>query len=374
MSGQVGKQVAPVRCKGWSVAKPALQWSTDVVKLSDVTVPAPSPTGIRVKVHAASINPIDCKRVTFPASGSGGPGVAGKGFTGFKGMHHKPPSYPYPYVVGVDGAGEVESVGQRVTEFKVGDRVMFHSSLTNAYGGSLCEYAVMEESVAVPIPASGAKSLSYEEAAAIPCATWAAYIALFDKLRIEQGRSIFIDGASGAVGSFAVQLAHYMGLYIFASCSPHNADYVRSLGADEVLNYHDGPEMIDKILGATGGYGVDYYLAVTNTQDAEDFTDVLRFGGAVCLLSGVLVPKSDMLFCRQLSVHYVFLNGLHDHPLTRPQLRYIGDQVLKLYQDGIFRLDLEILPFADATKALDRLATGKGGHKKLIVQVTSPSQ
>ncbi|CAG9570037.1 zinc binding dehydrogenase-like protein [Leishmania major strain Friedlin] len=371
MSGQAGKQVAPVKCKGWAVEKPALKWSTDAVRLSDVTVPAPDPTQIRVRVYAASINPVDWKRVMFPASGSG-PGVAGSALKGFKGMHHKPPNYPYPYVVGVDGAGEVESVGRKVTGLKAGDRVMFHSSLTNAHGGSLCEYAVMEESVAVPIPADGARPFSYEEAAAIPCATWTAYVALFDKLRIEPGRSIFVDGASGAVGSCAVQLAHHMGLYVFASCSPSNADYVRSIGADQVLNYHDGIEMVDQILDATEGYGVDYYLAVTNTQDAESFTDALRFGGAVCLLSGVLIPNSNVLFRRQLSVHYVFLNGLHGHPLTRPQLRYIGDQVAKLYQSGAFRLDVEVLPFAEAAKALDRSATGNVNHKKLIVQVASP--
>ncbi|CAJ1018500.1 putative Alcohol dehydrogenase GroES-like domain/Zinc-binding dehydrogenase [Leishmania utingensis] len=370
MTGHVGKQVAPVKCKGWSVEKPALQWSTDAVKLSDVTVPAPGPTQIRVKVHAASINPIDWKRLMFSPSGSG-LGVAGSGLAGFKGMHRKPPNYPYPYVVGVDGAGEVESVGEKVTELKVSDRVMFHSSLTKTYGGSLCEYAVMEASVAVPIPTDGAKSFSYEEAAAIPCATWAVYVALFDKLRIEPGRSIFVDGASGAVGSSAVQLAHHMGLYVFASCSPSNVDYVRSIGADHVLNYHDGLDMIDQILDATEGYGVDYYLAVTNTQDAENFTDTLRFGGAVCLLSGVLIPQSDVLFRRQLSVHYVFLNGLHDHPLTRPQLRYIGDQVAKLYLSGAFRLDMEVLPFAEAAEALDLSATGNVNHKKLVVQVAS---
>ncbi|GET86524.1 zinc-binding dehydrogenase-like protein [Leishmania tarentolae] len=371
MSEQVGKQVAPVRCKGWSVEKPSLQWSTDAVRLSDVTVPAPGPTEIRVKVYAASINPIDWKRSMFPASGSG-PDVAGSAFREFKGMHHKPPNYPYPYVVGVDGAGEVESAGEKVTRLKAGDRVMFHSSLTNSHGGSLCEYAVMEESVAVAIPAGGERPFSYEEAAAIPCATWTAYLALFDKLRIEPGRSIFVDGASGAVGSSAVQLAHHMGLYVFASCSPSNADYVRSIGADQVLNYHDGIEMVDQILAVTEGHGVDYYLAVTNTQDAERFTDALRFGGAVCLLSGILSPDTDVLFRRQLSVHYVFLNGLHGHPLIRPQLRYIGDQVVKLYQCGAFHLDMEILPFAEAAKALDRSATGKVNHKKLVVRVVPP--
>ncbi|KAG5510703.1 hypothetical protein GH5_06923 [Leishmania sp. Ghana 2012 LV757] len=371
MNGKPGTRVGPVKCKGWCVEKPRSQWSTDAVKLSNVMVPAPGPTQIRVKVYAASINPIDWKRVMFPASNFR-PGVAASSLPGFKGMHHRPPNYPWPYVVGVDGAGEVESVGEKVTELKAGDRVMFHSSLTSAWGGSLCEYAVMEDSVAVPIPAGEARAFSYEEAAAIPCATWTAYVALFDKLRIEQGRSIFVDGASGAVGSSAVQLAHNMGLYVFASCSPSNADYVRSIGADQVLNYHDGLAMVDQILDATEGYGVDYYLAVTNMQDAENFTDVLRFGGAVCVLSGVLIPESEVLFRRQLSVHHVFLNGLHDHPLTRPQLRYIGDQVTKLYLNDAFRLDVDVVPFAEAAKALDRSATGNVHHKKLVVRVASP--
>jgi NADPH:quinone reductase len=371
MSSTPNAKTTSLKCNGWAVAQPAAKWSKDALRVMDVTMPAPAPTQVRIRVHAAGINPVDWKRAMFPASGAG-PGVAGNGLSGFKGMHHKPPQYPYPYIVGVDGAGEVESVGAKVTSLKVGDRVMFHSSLLDAFAGSLCEYAVLEEAVVAPIPSDGSKPMSYVEAAAIPCATWTAYIALFDKLRIESGRSIFIDGASGGVGSSAVQLAHHAGLYVFASCSPSNAEYVKGLGADVVLDYHDGSNMVDQILEATEGRGVDYYLAVTNTDNAEEYTDVLRFGGAVCLLSGVLIPTSDVLFRRQLSVHYVFLNGLHGHPMTWSQLRYIGEQVTKLYQDGAFQLEIEVLPFTEGATALDRCATGKIGKGKLVVQVASP--
>ncbi|KPI86516.1 zinc binding dehydrogenase-like protein [Leptomonas seymouri] len=362
---------AALMCKGWTVAEPASKWSKGVMSLTDVTMPPPGPTQVRIKVHAAGINPVDWKRTTFPASGAG-PGVAGHGLKGYKGMHHKPPHYPYPYVVGVDGAGEVESVGTKVTGLKVGDRVMFHSSLLDSFAGSLCEYAVLEEAVVSPIPSDGPKPISFVEAAAIPCATWTAYIALFDKLRIESGRSIFIDGASGGTGSSAVQLAHHAGLYVFASCSPSNTEYMKGLGADVVLDYHEGSKMVDQILEATEGYGVDYYLAVINTDDAEEYTDVLRFGGAVCLLSGVLTPTCDVLFRRQLSVHYVFLNGLHGHPMTWSQLRYVGDQVTELYQKNAFTLEVEVLPFTEAATALDRCAAGKVGRGKLVVQVASP--
>lgn len=371
MSNLSSANAAALKCKGWAVAEPVAKWSKSAMALTDVTMPAPGPTQVRIKVHAASVNPVDWKRAMFPASGVG-PGVAGSGLDGYKGTHHKPPHYPYPYIVGVDGAGEVESIGAKVTGLKVGDRVAFHSFLLDAFAGSLCEYAVLEEAGVLPISSCGPKPLSYVEAAAIPCATWTVYIALFDKLRIEKGRSIFIDGASGGVGSSAVQLAHHAGLYVFASCSPSNAEYVKGLGADVVLDYHDGSKMVDQILEATEGRGVDYYLAVVNTDNAEEYTDVLRFGGAVCLLSGVLVPASDVLFRRQLSVHYVFLNGLYGHPMTRPQLRYIGEQVLELYQQGAFKLEIEVLPFTEAATALDRCATGKTGRGKLVVQVASP--
>ncbi|KPA75972.1 zinc binding dehydrogenase-like protein [Leptomonas pyrrhocoris] len=368
-----GSNAHPValQCKGWAVEEPAQEWSKDVMSLTDVTMPAPGPTQVRIKVHAAGINPVDWKRTMFPASGAG-PGVAGHGLNGYKGMHHKPPHYPYPYIVGVDGAGEIESVGAKVTGLKVGDRVMFHSSLLDPFAGSLCEYAVLEGAVVSPIPSDGPKPISYVEAAAIPCATWTVYIALFDKLRIERGRSIFIDGASGGVGNSAVQLARNAGLYVFASCSPSNAEYVKGLGADVVLDYHEGSKMVDQILEATEGRGVDYYFAITNTDNAEEYTDALHFGGAVCLISGVLIPSSDVLFRRQLSVHYAFLNGLHGHPMTRPQLRIIGDQVSELYQKGAFTLQVEVLPFAEAATAMDRCATGKIGKGKLVVQVASP--
>lgn len=353
----------PVTCKGWIVKKPAEKWTAEAVELSpQVLVPTPAAHEVRVRVHAAGVNPIDWKRTTFPAS-RGGPRY-------FSSSHRSAPRYVYPYTVGVDGAGEVDCIGVQVTRFKPGDRVMFFSSLHDQWGGSFCEYALLDEDSLVQIPSSGTTPpITYEEAAAIPCATWTAYIALFDKLRIEKDRSIFIDGASGGVGSAAVQLAHYLGLHVIASCSPSNADYVRGLGADVVLDYHHPSKLVDSILSDTNGHGVDYYLAVANSPEIEEFADALRFGGAVCALSNVLVPSNDLLCRRQISVHYVFLPGLHRGPQTRPQLQYVGEQVMRLYSDGAFAVKVSVIPFHDARKALQQLVTGGLIQGKLVVRV-----
>lgn len=356
-----------LQCKGWVVPKAVKQWSIEACTLTDVLIPAPSPTQVRVKVMAAGANPVDWKRVSFSKDGDG---IAGAGPQATKDMAHPPPTYPFPYTVGVDGAGEVESVGEAVKSVAVGDRVVFHGDLTQAYNGSFCQYALVESDVVVRLPNEGkAKQfITYEEAAAIPCATWTAYVALFDKLRVEPGRSIFIDGASGGVGSSAVQMAHHFGLFVFASCSPAHSEYVKQLGADVVLDYHDGQAMVDAILEKTGS-GVDYVFEVTKGDDMEPVAEALRFGGAICLASGVLRPTTDVLFRRQLSVHYVFLNGLHGSPATRPQLRFIGEQVMQMYADGAFFIKVEVLPFEKGGEALDRLAKKSGVCGKLVLNV-----
>lgn len=343
------------------------------MQLKTVAVPPPAPTQIRIRVHAAGVNPIDWKRTISQefytncvTAGSSIP----KNEKHLEHMHHRPPSRAFPCVIGVDGAGVIESVGSSVTDLQVGDRVMFHTDITSNVGGSFCEYVLLKACVAVRIPEGKDHSLiPYEIAAAIPCATWTAYIALFDKLRIEGWRTIFIDGASGGVGSVAVQLAHHFGLFVFASCSAGSVAYVKELGADVVFDYVEPDRMLDAILDHTKGVGVDYYLAVSPVSDVERNADVLRFGGSLCLLSGVLAPRTDLLFRLQLSMHHVHLGGLYDHPATIPQLRSVGERCMGLLIEGTFGVRTEVLPFSEGATALDRLAKGTGTKGKLVLKI-----
>jgi len=186
----------------------------DVLELEEIEKPSIAEDGVLIRVHAASINPVDF----FPMSRA-----AHTARLLSKGFHAR------PVVLGTDFAGTVEPVGTSVTEFKPGDEV---------FGGkdrsTFAEY--------VSIPAKGAvvakpASVTFEQAAAVPVAAITALQALRDHGRVRPGQQVLINGASGGVGSFAVQIAKAFGAHVTAVCSPRNLETARSLGADRVIDY-----------------------------------------------------------------------------------------------------------------------------------------
>lgn len=136
-----------------------------------------------------------------------------------------------PFIPGADVAGVVEQVSPDVTHFHPGDAV--YAMLPLAAGGGYAEYAVANEAIVAPIPSG----LSITEAAAVPLAALTALQALRDKAHLQRDAHLLINGASGGVGSFAIQIAKAMGAHVTAVCSTRNADLVRRLGADEVRDY-----------------------------------------------------------------------------------------------------------------------------------------
>ncbi|TMF95044.1 MAG: NAD(P)-dependent alcohol dehydrogenase [Chloroflexi bacterium] len=186
----------------------------DVLELEGIDTPSFAEDGLLVKVRASSINPVDffsLSRVGFTASRVSG------------GFRRK------PVVLGTDFAGRVESVGNRVTEFKPGDEVFGGRS-----GGAFAEY--------LSVPANGAvvhksASLSFNQAAALPVAAVTALQAVRDHGKVREGQKVVINGASGGVGSFAVQIAKAFGAHVTAVCSPRNVETARRLGADRLIDY-----------------------------------------------------------------------------------------------------------------------------------------
>ena len=186
----------------------------DVLALDEIEKPSVTDDGVLVRVHAASVNPVDF----FPLSGVAHTARWLSG--GFKAR---------PVVLGTDFAGTVESVGKSVTEFKPGDQV---------FGGK--DRSTFAEYVA--LPATGAvvakpANVTFEQAAAVPVAAITALQALRDHGRLRQGQKVLINGASGGVGSFAVQNATAFGAHVTAVCSPANAQTAGALGADTVIDY-----------------------------------------------------------------------------------------------------------------------------------------
>src|SRR5262245_11184738 len=183
----------------------------DKLELRDVPTPELDDDGVLVRVRAASLNALDWRVMR------GHPYLV-RMSEGWRG--------PSP-IRGVDLAGVVEAVGKNVTQFEPGDEVFGVS------GGTLAECVVANEERFAHKPAN----LTFEEAAAVPCAALTALQGLRDKAQLKAGQKVLINGAGGGVGTFAVQIAKWLGAEVTAVCGPEKMDTVRSLGADSVIDY-----------------------------------------------------------------------------------------------------------------------------------------
>jgi NADPH:quinone reductase-like Zn-dependent oxidoreductase len=183
----------------------------EVLTLADVEKPTPADNQVLVKVRAASVNPLDLTIrglwLLRPLSGL---------------------RKPKDTRVGVDYAGTVEAVGKNVTQFKPGDEVF------GGKNGAIAEYVcVLADRSVVLKPAN----MTFEQAASVPVAAITALQGLRDKGKIQAGQKVLVNGASGGVGTFAVQIAKSFGTEVTGVCSTHNVDLVRSIGADHVIDY-----------------------------------------------------------------------------------------------------------------------------------------
>ncbi len=188
--------------------------SPDVVQLKDVEEPVPEDDEVLIEIHAASVNAYDWHFLTadiFLIRLTGG------------GLLR-----PKDTQLGADIAGRVEAVGRNVKQFRPGDEVF-----GDIGHGGFAEYGCAPESRLALKPAT----LSFEEAAAVPMAALTALQALRDEGRTQPGQKVLINGASGGVGTFAVQIAKSFGAEVTAVCSPRNLDQARSIGADQVIDY-----------------------------------------------------------------------------------------------------------------------------------------
>ena len=187
--------------------------SPDVLEYADVGKPTPADDEVLVKVHAASVNPLDWHYMR------GSPYIMRLG-TGI--------GAPDDMRIGVDFAGTVEAVGGNVTRFKPGDEVF------GGTGGAFAEYATVREDRALALKPA---NVTFEQAASVPIAAITALQALRDKGKLEPGQKVLINGASGGVGTFAVQIAKSLGAEVTGVCSTRNVEMVRSIGADHVFDY-----------------------------------------------------------------------------------------------------------------------------------------
>jgi NADPH:quinone reductase-like Zn-dependent oxidoreductase len=229
-----------------------------VLVLREVDKPVIDGHQVLVRVHASSVNPVEWYGVTGPYFARIGNGIRKPKHTG----------------VGADLAGRVEAVGGEVKEVQPGDEVFGTSS------SSWAEYACAREDRLAPKPAN----LSFEEAAAVPVAAITALQALRDKGRIQPGQKVLINGASGGVGTFAVQIAKSFGAEVTGVCSTGNVELVRSLGADRVVDYTQ--EDFTK-----RGERYDLMLDIAGSRSFLDYRQVLTPEATVVLVGGPMTYR-----------------------------------------------------------------------------------
>lgn len=224
--------------------------SPDVLSLQEVEKPTPKDNEVLIKIHAASTNAYDWHIMRADP---------------FLARFAKGLFKPKNTIPGADIAGVVEAVGRNVKQFKPGDAV--YGDLASCGDGAFAEYVAAPESAMSPKPTN----LTFEEAAAVPMAAVTALQSLRDVIRLQPGQKLLINGASGGVGTFAVQIAKVLGAEVTAVCSTTKIEMVRALGADHVIDYTkedftQGNQRYDAILGVNGYHPLSAYKRVLTPQ------------------------------------------------------------------------------------------------------------
>ncbi len=239
----------------------------EVLQLTEQPEPVIRPDQLLIKVHAASVNPIDWR-------------IRSGGLQRFI-------SCEFPVILGREVAGVVARVGGDVSGFAPGDEVFGFLQQQEMKWGS---YAELVPADAVKM-AHKPKGLSYEQAVATPVSFHTADQALFQHGALQAGQTVLIHAAAGAVGSMAVQLAHQAGLTVLATASANNHDYVRALGADQVVDYHD--EDFAAQFKFTGKRSVDVVLAPFAGRSLQGSAELVDVNTRIVLLSPV-ATEADM--------------------------------------------------------------------------------
>lgn len=302
----------------------------DVLRYEDAPKPTPAAGEVLIRVHAAGINPVDWKVR--------------------RGYLKQMIPYTMPLILGWDVSGTIEAVGPGRTDFAVGDAVFSRPDLTR--DGAYAEYVVVRADEVARKP----PSIDHIHAAGVPLAALTAWQVLFDAptpytgANIAPGQTVLIHAAAGGVGSFAVQLAKWKRARVIGTASASNVEFVRSLGADEVIDYRttrfeDVVRDVDVVFDTVGG------------DVQERSWNVLRKGGI--LVSIVGNPSADRAKAHGARAGYVFVQP------SGSQLARIG----RLLDEGVIQSVVsKVLPLASAREAH---ALSEGGHVrgKIVLEV-----
>jgi NADPH:quinone reductase-like Zn-dependent oxidoreductase len=238
----------------------------DVLRLVEVKKPTPGPSDVLIRVHAASVNGSDWEKLR------GKPLYARLGGFGASGKR----------ILGSDIAGVIEAVGENVTQFQPGDEVFGE---TPDYQGGFAEYACSKENLLVRKPAG----LTFEQAAAIPQGAVIALQGIRDKGQVQPGQQVLINGAGGSAGTFAIQLAKLYGAEVTGVDNTHKLDFMRSLGADHVIDY-------TREDFTRTGKQYDLILDVTASRSVFALRRALKTNGTYYVVGGSVGKMLQVLF------------------------------------------------------------------------------
>ncbi|MBD3670427.1 MAG: zinc-dependent alcohol dehydrogenase family protein [Gammaproteobacteria bacterium] len=311
--------------------------------------PVPELTGanqVLVRIHSAGINPIDTK------------------------IRSAADRFPIelPAILGCDAAGVIETIGDQVDGFAVGDEVFWCQVPFNGRCGNYAEYAVVDAALLAKKPAN----IDFNQAAAAPLVLITAWEALFDRYALRDGQRVLVQAGAGGVGHVAIQLAKQAGARVITTVSTEDkADFVRSLGADEVINYRE-QDVHAAVMDWTEGEGVDMALdTVGGKVLSETFPCVRVYGDVVTILQPAADTDWSQARLRNLRTSLELM--LSPTMLERPQdLAHQGEilrQAAGLFAEGKLKVEVaRRFPLAEATKA-HRFLEQEAPMGKVVLEV-----
>lgn len=320
------------------------------LQLTETTPPTAAPGQVVVRIRAVSLNYRDYMNIH---------GI--RGVTG-----------PIPRVPCSDGAGQVLSVGQGVTRWQPGDRVVIpfmptwidgpfsQTHAAAALGGAVD--GVLREQIAVPAESLVAlpDGMDYQQAATLPCAAVTAWDALIERGRLQPGSTVLIQG-TGGVSVFALQIARRHGARVLAITSTDaKADRLRELGADAVFNYKADPDWPAWVLQQTGGLGADHVVEIGGPDTLNRSLQATRFGGHIALI-GVLTGTAGEIQTVQILRKGIRLDGIYVGSRT------MLEQVVAFYAAGADQPVIDsAYPFTETPAAVRHLESGSHFGKIVI--------
>lgn len=291
--------------------------SDGTIKIESLPIPEPGAGQVRVKVRAVSVNPVDWKIAARVAPGT-------------------------KQIAGRDMSGVIDAVGEGTAPFKVGDEI-----IGVAAGGSYAEYVLTTPKAIAIKP----KKMSFEESAGLPIVAETAYRAMVVVGNVQKGQRVLIHGGAGGVGSMAVQIAKARGAYVIATASARNHDFLRSLGADETIDYTK-TRFEDKVKN------VDVVLNTADAQTNTRSVGVLKPDGL--LVSIVGPPPAEA--CAAAKVRCAVTGSVNGEMLPK---------VVELADEGKLKISIEQrMPMSEAAKAWEM---NRAGHTrgKIVLDVAS---